>query len=88
MKLNEKKVKVIQQLFQFEEMGDSDIATLFNVSRETINSIRHGHRWNSVTGIKQERKKSNDYRDFGRTKEEEIIKQIKEQLLNHLSNFQ
>ena len=100
MKLNKEKVLVIQSLFQFTEIKDQDIAHLFGVSRELINSIRHGHRWSSVTGIlptleeeyqltpeEQRHYFSNDYRDFT-TKEEVIIEKIKKQLLEHLANFQ
>lgn len=49
--LNEQKVKAIQSLCEIEGLKDGDIAVLFGVCRKTINNIRHGHRWSSVTGI-------------------------------------
>lgn len=51
MKLNEEKVKVIQRLFEITDYSDGKIAEFFEVDRVTINHIRHGHRWSSVTGI-------------------------------------
>jgi len=84
-KLTPERVNVIKQLLQFKDIKDADIAQCFGVSREAINSIRNGHRWSDVTGITV--KKSNDYRQFGKTKEDVIRDQIKKQLINHLRNL-
>jgi len=82
MKLDENRVKVIKQLFSFEELKDGQIATLFGVSREQINHIRNGHRWSEVTGIAP-KTKSNDYRNFT-TKEDELKERLKESLMEFL----
>ena len=50
-KLNEEKVLLILELTKKTEATDSQIASLFNVNRVTINHIRNGHRWSHVTGI-------------------------------------
>jgi len=84
-KLTPERVKVIKDLFEFKDIKDGDIGECFGVSRECINSIRNGHRWSDVTGI--EVKKSNDYRQFTKTKEDVIIDEIKKQLINHLNDF-
>ena len=52
MKLNSEKVLLIVGLTNQTNLKDGEIAELFGVSRELINSIRHGHRWSDVTGIK------------------------------------
>jgi uncharacterized protein YjcR len=48
-KLNEEKVRQIKELFLNTEMKDADIADQFGVSREHINLIRNGKRWNILT---------------------------------------
>jgi hypothetical protein len=83
-KLTVERVKVIQQLFQFEDIKDSDIAGVFGVSRESINHIRHGIRWADVTGIQP--KTGNNFRQYT-IKEDTIKQQMKDALINHISNF-
>lgn len=61
-KLNEAKVKLILELVNETDATDSQIGSVFNVSRETICSIRNGHRWSRVSEI--EPKTSNQFRDF------------------------
>ena len=86
-KLTKERVKVIQSLFQFEDIKDGDIAKLFNVSRESINHIRHGHRWSDVTGINNFNKeidrqiRSNDFRQFTSKPNEKNIMEIVKQSL-------
>jgi len=90
-KLTPERVNVIKELFKFEDIKDADIAQCFGVSREAINTIRNGHRWSDVTGIKK-KVRSNDYRQFTKTivldsnkiKEDVIKEEIKKQLINHL----
>ena len=50
-KLTPELVKIITDLFVYTNKGDGEIGEFFNVSRETINSIRNGRRWQKVTGI-------------------------------------
>lgn len=45
-KLNEEKVRQIKELFATTELTDGQIADQFGVSREHINLIRNGKRWN------------------------------------------
>ena len=45
MKLTEKQVSLIKQIFNETTAKDGDIARVFNVSRVHINKIRNGHRW-------------------------------------------
>ena len=73
MKLDKTKVRIIKELFLNTEANDSDIAAVFNVSREHINLIRNNHRWINFNEEDEKviiskpigTKKSNDYRDFG-----------------------
>ena len=81
-KLTPERVNVIKQLFQFKDIKDGEIAQCFGVSRECINTIRNGHRWGDVTGIKV--KTGNDFRQFTKTKDEVIKDNIRKQLINHL----
>ena len=53
MKLNKNKVQIIKDIILKTEKTDEEIAVLFNVSRTHINHIRHGYRWNKITGFKQ-----------------------------------
>lgn len=46
-KLNEHKVRQIKELFEITNLSDSQIASMFDVSREHINLIRNGKRWNT-----------------------------------------
>ena len=102
-KLTKERVQVIKQLFWFSDITDGDIAALFNVSREQINSIRHNNRWAEVLTPQEEKlfeqahyeyiiddykSKSNNYRDFGKVKEEVLIEQIKLQLIDHICKFE
>jgi len=45
-KLNEEKVRQIKELFATTKLTDGEIANQFGVSREHINLIRNGKRWN------------------------------------------
>lgn len=45
-KLNEEKVRQIKELFLTTKLTDGEIADQFGVSREHINLIRNGKRWN------------------------------------------
>lgn len=46
IKLDKKDVQRIKQLIEKNELKDSEIAKIFNVSRKHINSIRNKKRWN------------------------------------------
>ena len=87
MKLDEKKVKIIQQLLELDDIKDQQIGDLFGVSRELINHIRHGHRWSSVTGINPPREEkvvveySNSFRDY--TTKEDVLKERLKEALTH-----
>lgn len=48
-KLNEEMVVEIKNLFNTTTLRDGEIAKMYNVSREHINSIRNGKRWNAIT---------------------------------------
>jgi hypothetical protein len=48
-KLNEVKVMEIRELFNTTTLKDGQIADMFGVSREHINKIRRGKRWNANT---------------------------------------
>jgi hypothetical protein len=48
-KLNEQQVQEIKRLFATTMLCDADIAEMYNVSRELINLIRNGKRWNDET---------------------------------------
>lgn len=48
-KLNEEKVIEIKNLFKTTTLRDGEIAKMYNVSREHINKIRKGKRWNIQT---------------------------------------
>ena len=48
-KLNEEKVMEIHNLFKTTTLRDRQIAEMFDVSREHINKIRRGKRWNAHT---------------------------------------
>jgi hypothetical protein len=48
-KLNEEEVAQIKNLFEMTTLKDSEIAIMYNVSREHINLIRNGKRWNPQT---------------------------------------
>lgn len=73
-KLTKERVLVIKELFNFKDLTDTEIGNLFGVSRELINQIRHGNRWNDVTGIRRE-VRSNDFREFGPTAKEKQLHQ-------------
>ncbi len=45
-KLTEQQVQEIKRLFATTMLCDGDIAEMYNVSREMINLIRNGKRWN------------------------------------------
>jgi hypothetical protein len=45
-KLDETQVAQIRNLFENTTLKDGEIATMYNVSREHINLIRSGKRWN------------------------------------------
>jgi len=45
-KLNEEQVAQIKNLFEMTTLKDGEIAIMYNVSREHINLIRKGKRWN------------------------------------------
>jgi hypothetical protein len=45
-KLNDQKVMEIKRLFATTMLCDGDIAEMYEVSRELINQIRSGKRWN------------------------------------------
>jgi len=51
-KLTKNQVKIIQKIFEETNKSDSEIGSLFDVSRNQINHIRHGYRWSDITGIK------------------------------------
>lgn len=51
-KLNKNQVEIIIRLFKETNKSDSEIASLFDISRNQVNHIRHGYRWSDVTGIK------------------------------------
>jgi transcriptional regulator with XRE-family HTH domain len=55
-KLNEDQVKRIKTLFEKTKLTDTDIAEMFGVSREHINLIRNGRRWNWETKTSLSRK--------------------------------
>jgi len=46
IKLDRNDVAVIKMLIYINKHTDTEIATLFKVSRKHINSIRNGKRWN------------------------------------------
>lgn len=46
IKLDKEDVKIIKMLIIINKHTDTEIATLFKVSRKHINSIRNGKRWN------------------------------------------
>lgn len=48
-KLNEQQVQEIKRLFATTMLCDADIAEMYEVSRELINLIRNGKRWNDET---------------------------------------
>ena len=48
-KLNEEKVMEIKNLFKTTTLRDGKIAEMYGVSREHINKIRLGKRWNAYT---------------------------------------
>jgi hypothetical protein len=98
-KLTEQKVKAIVTLFDFEEINDTQIANLFDVSRELINHIRNGIRWSSVTGIEPKVEKqikevlkvnkpvrSNDFRNFD-SKDDRVRDIVREELNKRLLMF-
>lgn len=68
-KLNEDDVKIIKDLLEIGKTH-TDIAKMFNVSREHITKIANGQRWNKENHsftMKDELEKpktSNDYREF------------------------
>ena len=48
-KLTENDVRIIKKFFfTKEDVADKEIAKLYNVCRQTINSIRNGRKWNHV----------------------------------------
>lgn len=78
-KLTHERVEVIRELFKFRDIKDADIANLFGVSREHINSIRHNNRWADDNTVR-----SNNYREFTKTNDKVIRDNIKKQLINKL----
>jgi NurA-like 5'-3' nuclease len=91
MKLDKTKVRIIKELFLHTESNDSDIAAVFNVTREHINLIRNNHRWVDFNEEDEKviiskpigAKRSNDFRDFGvNLNEQEDLKNYINKVIN------
>ena len=85
-KLTPTRVKVIAQLFQFDDINDQQIADMFRISKKQINHIRNGQRWTEVTGIKRNEQiqtETLDFMEYLRKLEIDSVKELIKQEVNH-----
>ena len=90
-KLDEQRVLAMVPLFSFHEITDQDIADLFKISKNQVNHIRNGYRWNSITNIKpveQETNTTTSFDDYLQKLEKDNLKNmIQSEIINYIANF-